>query len=103
MLCCIIAYSGTSGSLSLNYKIEIVDDEQEKESIIRMRMGKKNLSLSITDCHHSASLVMPIRDPQADFFYPTLTLMIDSCNLIAKSHKTDLHILGKLRIGKSIL
>ena len=28
--------------------------------------------------HHSASHVMPIGDPQDRFFYPTLTLMIDS-------------------------
>ena len=32
----------------------------------------------ITDCHHSASLVMPIGDPRDSKFYPTLTLMIDS-------------------------
>ena len=38
--------------------------EQEKESIIRVRMGLKNLSLVITICHHSASLVMPIGDPR---------------------------------------
>ena len=41
--------------------------EQEKESIIRMRMGKKDLPLVITVCHHSASLVMPIGDPQNIF------------------------------------
>ena len=39
---------------------------------------KKNLSLLITVCHHSTSLVMPIGDPQNGFFYPTLTLMTDS-------------------------
>ena len=43
-----------------------------------MRVGWKNPSLGITVCHHSASLVMPIRDPRDRFFYPTLTLMIDS-------------------------
>ena len=26
------------------------------------------MSLVITDCHHSASLVMPIWDPRMDFF-----------------------------------
>ena len=52
--------------------------EQEKESIIRMRVGQKNLSLGIPVCHHSASLVMPNGDPGDGFFYPTLTLMIDS-------------------------
>ena len=35
----------------------------------------------ITVCHHLASLVMPIGDPQDIFFYPTLTLMMDSYNL----------------------
>ena len=51
-----------------------------KESIIRVREGKKNLSLVITTCHHSASLLMPIGDPQDGFFYPTrtLSLMMDS-------------------------
>ena len=40
---------------------------------------KKNaLFLRITVCHHLASLVMPNGDPQDRFFYPTLTLMIDS-------------------------
>ena len=89
MLCHIIGYSGTSGNLSLNYKMEIFDGEQEKESIIRVRMGLKNLSLAIIHSHHSASLVMPIGDPQDGFFRSTLALMIDSFNLIAKSHKTD--------------
>ena len=32
-------------------------------------------------CHHSASLVMSIGDPQNRFFYPYLTLMMDSYNL----------------------
>ena len=31
-------YSGTSGSLSLNYKNEVFDGEQEKGSIICARM-----------------------------------------------------------------
>ena len=38
--------------------------------------GIENPSLVITFCHHSASLVMPIGDPQDGFFY--LTLMMDS-------------------------
>ena len=38
----------------------------------------KNPSLVITTCHRSASLVMPIGDPWDRFFYPTLTLMMDS-------------------------
>ena len=52
--------------------------EQEKESIIRVRVGLKNPSLEITVCHHSASLMMQNGDPRGGFFYPTLTLMIDS-------------------------
>ena len=29
------------------------------------------MPLGLTDCHHSASLVMPISDPRDGFFYPT--------------------------------
>ena len=36
-------------------------------------MGKKNPSLVITLCHHSASLVMPNGDPRNGFFSPALT------------------------------
>ena len=39
---------------------------------------EKNPSVGITVCHHSASLVMPNADPLDRFFYPTLTLMMDS-------------------------
>ena len=35
----------------------------------------------ITVCHHLASLVMPIGDPQDGFFSPTLTLIMDSYNM----------------------
>ena len=59
--------------------------EQEKEYIIRVRVGWKNPSLGITVCHHSASLVMPNGDPRDGFFYPTRTFMIDSYN-----HESDL-------------
>ena len=38
----------------------------------------ENPSLGITVCHHSASFKMPNGDPVDGFFYPTLTLMIDS-------------------------
>ena len=40
------------------------------------------MSLGITACHHSASLVMPNGDPRDRFFYPTLILMIDFYILI---------------------
>ena len=53
-----------------------------------MRNGSKalcsratNLPLRITICHYSASLVMTIGGPRGRFFYPTLTLMIDSYNI----------------------
>ena len=39
-----------------------------------------NLSLGITICHHSASLMMPNGDPRDGFFYLTLILMIDFYN-----------------------
>ena len=38
--------------------------------------------LGITICHHSAGLVMSIGDTRDQFFYPTLTLMIDTKILI---------------------
>ena len=75
----ISAYSGTSGSLFLRINV-VSNGEQEKESLIRVRVGKKNPSLVITVWHHSASLVMPNSDPRDRYFYPTLTLMIDSYN-----------------------
>ena len=59
-----------------------ISGEQEKYTIIRARAGKKNPSLEITICHHSAYLVMPNGDPRDGFFYPTLTLMIYSYNLL---------------------
>ena len=68
MSCHILAYSETSGSLFLNiYKFRYFNGKQEKESIIHVRVR---------------SLVMPNGDPWDSFFYPTLTLMIDSslCN-----------------------
>ena len=53
-------------------------------------MIKNNPSLAITDCHHSASLEMPIGDPRDGFFYPILTLMMDTyiltCFNINKGH-----------------
>ena len=60
------------------FLIENVVFSGEQEKDIRLRMGWKNPSLAITDCHHSASLVMPIVDPRDGLFYPTLTHMKDS-------------------------
>ena len=53
-------------------------DKQETDSIIRVRVGQKNMSFWITVCHHSASLVMPNGLPRDRFFYHILTLMIHS-------------------------
>ena len=44
--------------------------------IICVRIGQKNLSLGITVCHHSASLVMPNGNPLDGCFHPILKLMI---------------------------
>ena len=45
----------------------VFNGEQVKKSIIRiiirMRVGYKNVSLGITVCHHSASLLMPNGGP----------------------------------------
>ena len=42
--------------------------------------------LKITFCHYSASLVMPIGDPRDRFFYPNLTLMMDSHRILNQIH-----------------
>ena len=67
--------------------------EQEKESIIHVRY-KKNLSLGITICHHSASLVMPNGDPRDVFLYPTLKLIIDSYDTVYKGLDNNRLIIG---------
>ena len=53
----------------------------KKKNPLFVRMGWKNMSLVIAVCHHSASLVMPNSDPQDRFFYPTLTLMMNSYDI----------------------
>ena len=73
---------GTSGSLYFKNENALFNGEQEKESIICVRMGLKKPSLAITICHHSASIVMSNSDPRDGFFYPTLTLMIDSYTVV---------------------
>ena len=42
---------------------QLMVSEQEKESIICVRMGYKNPALGITVWHHSASLVLPNCNP----------------------------------------
>ena len=53
-----------------------MNGEQEKESIIHVKMGYKNLCL----CHPSARLLLLNNDSRVGFFYCTLTLMIHSYN-----------------------
>ena len=65
------------------YKNAVFNGEQEKESIIHVRMGLKNPSLAIIVCHHSACLMMPNGDPRDKFFFPTLTFITDSYRLFA--------------------
>ena len=60
------------------YKNAVFNGEQEKEFIIRVRMGWENPSIAITVCHHSARLVMPNSDPQDGFFCP-IDSYITSC------------------------
>ena len=44
--------------------------------VSNIKCGTYIAPLTITICHHSASLVMPIGDPRDKFFYPILTLII---------------------------
>ena len=53
------------------YENATFNGEQEKECITHVRMGWKNLSLAISICHHSASLVMPNSDPRDGISYPS--------------------------------
>ena len=70
-------------------KNEVLSGEQEKVSIMSVRVGEKIPSLAITDYHHSASLVMPICDPRDGFFSPTLTLMMDTYIVIIRSTECE--------------
>ena len=54
----------------------VFNGEQERESISRVRVGKKNPLLGTSICHRSASLLMPNVDPGDEFLYPTIALMI---------------------------
>ena len=47
----------------------VFNGEQEKESICRVRVESKNLSLGITVCYQSASLMMTNGDPWDRYFY----------------------------------
>ena len=62
----------------LGYEHALFNGEQEKEFIICVTIELKELSIAITVCDLSASLMMQNRDPQDEFFYPTLILMMDS-------------------------
>ena len=54
------------------YEMQYLVVSKTKESIIRVRVGKKNTSVVITVCHDSARLLMTIRDPSNGIFlsYP---------------------------------
>ena len=64
-------------------------DKEIPHGVLRMEqlvlsdkwVRKNDPSLAITDCHQSASLLMPIGDPQDGFFYPILTLIIDTYSI----------------------
>ena len=62
--------------------------EQEKRIHYLCEDGIEKSVPHVTVCHHSASLVMPISDPRDRFFYPTLTLLIDSYSVIEGQHCT---------------
>ena len=68
VMCRISVYSGISGNL-FNYENVVFNVEQEKGSIICLRMGCKNSSLTTTICHYLASPRMPNGDPWDGFFY----------------------------------
>ena len=70
-LCRISVYSAFSGSIfQIFSKINEVNSGEEKRLIHNSCEDgiEKNPSLAITDCHHSACLVMPIGDPRYRFF-----------------------------------
>ena len=74
---CEIASKRIQGLLEAYFKNNKNRGKQEKESIIRVRVGQKNPSLAIIVCRHWQSLMIPNSDPPDGLFYPTLTLMID--------------------------
>ena len=92
--------------LRANYEIESVvfNGQQDKK-----RKKKKKIHQSCADGiekslphNHSlsplASLVMPNRDPRAGFFYPTLTLMMDSYNIPKQLLYSEFHIKSYISI-----
>ena len=62
MLCRLSAYYELLGAFILYSEHALFNGEEEKESIIIVRMGKKNTSFLISICHHSSSLAMPNSD-----------------------------------------
>ena len=53
-------------------------------------MGRIEKSIPLDHRLSSANLMMPLGDPQDGFFFPTLTLMIDSYMNVAFSAHTHL-------------
>ena len=77
---------------------EVFSGEQEKESIICVRIGWINLSLMINVCHHLASFVMPIRDPRDGFFILTYQRIQDRViPMLARCRKNLSHIATHVR------
>ena len=62
-----------------DYAALMVSKKKNPLQCISVRMGSKNPSLVITDCHHSVSLVMPNYDPQ-DRFFISFKFNVDSTN-----------------------
>ena len=60
---------------------EVLSGEQEKIIYYLCKDVIENPSLTITDCHHLSSLVIPICDLRDRFIYTALLHMIDSYNL----------------------
>ena len=78
-----------------NYKNAVFNDEQ-KRSIIFVRMWLNNPSFVFIICHHSASLMVPNGDLRNRRFYPTPTLIMDSYGLISLSINMQVNMTRKI-------
>ena len=63
-----------SGGPFFKYKTVVLNGEKENEFHYLCEDGIKNLSIVITICHRSGSLMMSNSNPQDIFFYTTLRL-----------------------------
>ena len=66
--------NNVKGNIGRNSVTQLAGGMQSQfhNTIMSVRVGLKTLSLGITVCHHSASLVMLNRDPLGGFFNPIL-------------------------------